>query len=159
MIKTTSAILITAMMRKVCVSTVPNRAALRAANIKCKLLKFPSANCEIASVRHHFFVRRRTTILQYVVERFGITAQSSRGKQSVIRGDNLHESVSGAGVAVLSGVHVLVISGEQAQTRELISRHQTLDFIQRRGGIEGPGTGLKHVGREPHGVAVGFTGL
>src|ERR1041385_5325723 len=141
MMKTTSAILMTATIIKFVVSTVPIRGLKAAPNLpnnpKANIYK-PKAKSCFASVCHDFFVRRPgVVIFNDFIQDPGVAAESSRGKERIIGRKNLHQTVAGARVAVLCGEHVLIMAGKQVQSRKLIAGNQPLNLIQNRHWVKG----------------------
>ena len=54
---------------------------------------------------------------------------------------------------------MLIVAGEQIETRHVVGGHQALNLVENREGIEGAEARLLMLRGEPYGVTIGFAGL
>src|SRR5712671_1672528 len=92
------------------------------------------------------------------IERVGVTSEGAGGKQSIIRRPDQFRPMLRA-FAFAAGIGRDIVSSEEIQAREIVSRDDALDLVERSPGIKGADLDFDIVRDEPYLMAISLAGL
>src|SRR6266853_5731268 len=92
------------------------------------------------------------------IERVGVTSEGAGGKQIIIRRPDQFRPMLRA-FAFAAGICGNIVSSEEIQAREIVSRNDALDLVERSPGIEGADLDFDIVRDEPYLVAISLARL